>query len=565
MAEISTDGIMQKPLKRLAQVLKLERKEITSIYFYAILAGLLALTVPLGIQAIINFVLAGAVSTSMIVLIVLVVLGVFFSGLLQVGQMKVIEKIQQRIFTRYSFEFAWRIPKLDMQKVDSYYLPEVVNRFFDVISLQKSLSKLLLDIPIATIQILFGLVLLSLYSNVFIVFSIVILLLLYIMLYLTGGRGLKTSLQESEHKYAVASWLEEVARVLKSFRFSKGSSLPIDKTDQIVMHYLDARTSHFKILMMQYWSLITFKVIITGGMLISGSVLLVQNEINVGQFVAAEIVILTVLASVEKFIQSLDKVYDLLTSLEKLGKVIDKPLEREGSLHLPEGTKGLTVAMNQLSFGYIPERKIIENISFELKGGSKACIMGSDGSGKSTVIKLLTGSYHNFEGSITIDGVPIGNYDPDSLRAETGILFNQQDIFEGTLYENIVLGNTSITSNEIIELADKIGLKSFIESLKQGFDTKIEPTGRRLPGGTIRKILLLRALVGNPRLLLLEEPWIGFEEASQQRIKQYLLTEIPSITAIIITNDEMYARSSDLVVKMDNGAVVKQGKPNEVL
>jgi ATP-binding cassette, subfamily B, bacterial len=565
MADTSTDGIMQKPLKRLAQVLKLERKEITSIYFYAILGGLLALTVPLGIQAIINFVLAGAVSTSMVVLIISVVLGVFFTGLLQIGQMKVIEKIQQRIFARYSFEFAWRIPKLDMQKVDSYYLPEVVNRFFDVISLQKSFSKLLLDIPIATIQILFGLILLSLYSNVFIIFSIVIILLLYAMLYFTGGRGLKTSLQESEHKYAVASWLEEVARVLKSFRFSKGSSLPIDKTDQIVMHYLDARTSHFKILMLQYWSLIIFKVVITAGMLIAGGVLLVQNEINVGQFVAAEIVILTVLSSVEKFIQSLDKVYDLLTSLEKLGKVIDKPLEKEGSLHLPDGTKGLSVGMNQLSFGYIPERKIVENISFELNGGSKACVMGSDGSGKSTIIKLLTGSYHNFEGSITIDGVPIGNYDPDSLRAETGILFNQQDIFQGTLYENIVLGNTSITSNEIILLAEKIGLKSFIESLKKGFDTEIEPTGRRLPGGTIRKILLLRALVGSPRLLLLEEPWIGFEEPSQQRIKQYLLTEIPSITAIIITNDEMYARSCDLVMKMDNGTIVKQGKPNEVL
>ena len=557
MADISTDGILHKPLKRLFQLLKLESKEITSIYFYAILAGLLALTVPLGIQAIINFVLAGAVSTSMIVLIISVVLGVFFTGLLQVGQMKVIEKIQQRIFTRYSFEFAWRIPKLDMQKVDSYYLPEVVNRFFDIISLQKSLSKLLLDVPTATIQILFGLILLSLYSNVFIVFSIVILLLLYIILYITGGRGLKTSLQESDFKYDVASWLEEVARVLKSFRFSKGSSLPIDKTDTIVTKYLDSRTSHFKILILQYWSLIAFKVIITAGMLIVGAVLLVSNEINVGQFVAAEIVILTVLSSVEKFIQSLDQVYDLLTSLEKLGKILDKPLEKEGSLKLAHSTAGLSVSMNQLSFGYITDRKIIDNINFELQSGKKACIMGADGSGKSTVIKLLTGSYNNFEGSITIDGVPIGNYDPDSLRAETGILFNQQDIFQGTLYENIALGNTAISTNEIIQLAEKIGLKDFILSLKQGFDTEIEPTGRRLPGGTIRKILLLRALVGKPRLLLLEEPWVGFDETSQHLIKNYLLTQIPLTTCIIITNDELFAKSSDLEIKMQNGTIVQ--------
>lgn len=565
MADHSTEGIVQKPLQRLLQVLKLERREITSIYFYAILAGLLALTVPLGIQAIINFVLAGALSTSMIVLIVLVVLGVFFTGLLQVGQMKVIEKIQQRIFTRYSFEFAWRIPKLDMQQVDSYYLPEVVNRFFDVIALQKSLSKLLLDIPTATIQIIFGLILLSLYSNVFIIFSIVLLLLIYAILYFTGGRGLKTSLQESEHKYEVASWLEEVARVLKSFRFSKGSSLPIEKTDKIVIKYLDSRTSHFKILMLQYWSLIAFKVIITAGMLIVGGFLLVRNQINVGQFVAAEIVILTVLSSVEKFIQSLDKVYDLLTSLEKLGKIIDKPVEKEGSLKIQHSPKGLSIGMQQLSFGYIPQRKIIEQISFELQSGGKACIMGTDGSGKSTIIKLLTGSYNNFEGSITVDGVPIGNYDPDSLRSETGILFNQQDIFQGSLYENIALGNTSITTEEIMLLAEKIGLKDFIISSKNGFDTAIEPTGRRLSSGTVRKILLLRALVGHPRLLLLEEPWMGFDESCQQLIKQYILTEIPATTVIIITNDEMYARSSDLVLVMNNGSVSKQGKPNEIL
>lgn len=565
MAEQSTDGILQKPLKRLGQVLKLERKEIGAIYFYAILAGLLQLSVPLGIQAIINFVLAGALSTSMVVLIVLVVVGVFLTGLLQVNQMKIIEKIQQRIFARYSFEFAWRIPKLDMKKVDGYYLPEVVNRFFDTISLQKSLSKLLLDIPTATIQILFGLMLLSLYANIFIIFSLLVVFLLYLILYITGGRGLRTSLEESDHKYEVASWLEEVARVLKSFRFSKGSLLPVDKTDKIVAKYLDARTAHFKILMLQYWSLVAFKILITGGMLIVGSVLLVQNEINIGQFVAAEIVILTVLASIEKFIQSLDKVYDLLTSLEKLGKVIDKPLEKEGSLKITDSNKGLAVAMNHLSFSYNSHHNAVNDISFEMKSGSKNVLMGAEGSGKSTIIRLLTGSYHSFEGSITIDGIPIGNYDPDSIRAHTGILFSQQDIFEGTLYENISLGNSKITTADIIELAEKIGLKGFITGLKDGFDTPIEPTGRRLSGGIIRKILLLRALVANPRLLLLEEPWSWFDAESQQLIKNYLLNHIPDTTCIIITNDASFAQQSDQVIYMQDGSILKQGKPNEVL
>jgi ATP-binding cassette, subfamily B, bacterial len=559
----TTDGSFVKPLKRFFHVLRLEKKEVSAIYFFAILAGLLQLSIPLGIQAVINFVLAGAISTSMVVLIVLVVIAVLLAGVMQVSQMKIIEKIQQRIFARYSFEFAWRIPRLDMQKVDMYYMPELMNRFFDVISLQKGLSRLLLDIPAATIQVIFGLALLSLYSNIFIIFSFVIILIIYIILYNTGARGLRTSLEESDYKYGVAGWLEEVARVLKSFRFSRMTNLPIDRTDQLVTSYLDARTRHFKVLVLQYWALIIFKVLITAGMLVVGGVLLVQNQINIGQFVAAEIVILTVLASVEKLIQSLDKVYDVLTSVEKLGKVLDKPLEQAGSMKV-EGTGGLSVAMHHLSFGYHDAAQILKDISFSIAGGQKVCLMGTEGSGKSTILRLLTGSYLEFDGSISINDIPLGNYDPDSLRSVSGILFHQQDIFQGTLYDNIALGDTSVTSAQVVELARKIGLESFFYSLKKGFDTPIDPVGKRLSGGVIRKILLLRALLSQPRLLLLEEPWQGLEEMRQEQVKQYLLRETNGSTVVVTTNDESFARQCDYVIVLEHGTILKQGTPSEL-
>lgn len=564
MAEANTtDGSFVKPLKRFFHVLRLEKKEVSAIYFFAILAGLLQLSIPLGIQAVINFVLAGAISTSMVVLIALVVIAVLLAGVMQVSQMRIIEKIQQRIFARYSFEFAWRIPRLDMQKVDMYYMPELMNRFFDVISLQKGLSRLLLDIPAATIQVIFGLVLLSLYSNIFIIFSFAIILIIYIILYNTGARGLRTSLEESEFKYGVAGWLEEVARVLKSFRFSRMTNLPIDRTDQLVTNYLDARTRHFKVLVMQYWALIIFKVLITAGMLVVGGVLLVQNQINIGQFVAAEIVILTVLGSVEKLIQSLDKVYDVLTSVEKLGKVLDKPLEQTGSMKV-EGTGGLSVSMQNLTFGYHDASKILKDVNFSIKGGQKVCLMGTEGSGKSTILRLLTGSYLEFEGSVAINDVPLGNYNPDSLRSVTGILFHQQDIFQGTLFDNIALGDTSVTSAQIVELARKIGLESFFSSLKRGFDTPIDPVGKRLSGGVIRKILLLRALLSQPRLLLLEEPWQGLEEMRQEQVKQYLLRETAGSTVLVTTNDESFARQCDYVIVLEHGTILKQGTPSEL-
>jgi ABC-type bacteriocin/lantibiotic exporter with double-glycine peptidase domain len=562
---LSGEQQLKKPVRRLLELLRLEKKEVSSVYFYAILSGLLQLSIPLGIQAVINFVLAGAISTSMVILILLIVLAVFFSGMLKVNQMKEIEKIQQRLFARYSFEFAWRVPRLDIQQVDGYYMPEMMNRFFDTISLQKALSRLLLEIPTAVIQVVFGLLLLSFYSNIFIVFSIIVLLIIYLIIYTTGARGLQTSLEESEYKYQVVGWLEEVARVLKSFRFSRLSNLPVEKTDKLVTGYLDARTRHFKILVIQYWALIVFKILITAGMLVVGGILLVENKINIGQFVASEIVILTVLSSVEKLIQSLDKIYDVLTSVEKLGKVLDKPLEEDSTLTLSEGKEGLSVSITHLNFGYDRQNMVLKDVSVNVKPGQKVCLMGTGGSGKSTLLRVLTGSYMHFEGSICINGVPIGNYDHDSLRSSTGILFHQQDIFQGSLMENISLGDKKVTADQILVLARQIGLETFISSLKDGFDTQIDPAGKRLSGGVVRRILLLRALLSQPRLLLLEEPWQGFNEESQQQIVRYIQKDLKGSTAIIASNEENFARQCDLVVIMEDGRVIKQGSPSEVL
>jgi ABC-type bacteriocin/lantibiotic exporter with double-glycine peptidase domain len=484
---------------------------------------------------------------------------------MQVNQMKIIEKIQQRLFARYSFEFAWRIPRLDLKKIDGYYLPEFVNRFFDTINLEKSLSRLLLDIPAALIQVLFGLTLLSLYSNVFILFSLLLLLIIFLIVRFSYKEGLSTSLDESDRKYAVAGWLEEIARVLKSFQFSRGSSLPVDKTDALVTKYLHARTKHFRVLLKQYWSLIGFKVVITAGMLIVGAVLLVGNEINVGQFAAAEIVIISVLASVEKLIRSLDKIYDVLTSVEKLGKVIDKPLETEGTLDLPHNSKGVSLQVQDVAFSYNGHINILERVSFQANAGEKVCIRGGDGSGKSTLLKLLTGAYSDFKGNIAINQIPIGNYNSQLLRAETGILFHQQDIFEGTLYENITLGDREVTTEQITALAEKLGISDFITSLKRGFDTPIDAAGKRLSSAVIRKVLLLRALLSHPKLLLLEEPWLGFDADCKEKVQHYLLHEIHDTTVLLITNETAFAQRCDRIVELQDGVVVKHGKPNETL
>lgn len=568
MAATATQNIFANPVKRILKVIELEKNEISSVYFYAILNGLIQLSLPLGIQSIISFVLGGAITTSLVVLICLVVLGVFLNGMLQVNQMRLIEKVEQKIFVRYSFEFAERIPKLNLQAVDGYYLPELINRFFDTVSLQKGISKLLLDIPTATIQIVFGLVLLSFYHPVFIFFGLLLVLIVYVVLKITSAKGMESSLQESDYKYAVAGWLQEMARVVKSFKFAKHTSLNIQKTDRLVTGYLHHRTTHFKILLWQYWSLIGFKVLITAAMLIVGSVLLVSQQLNIGQFIAAEIIILMVITSVEKLIVSLDKVYDVLTSVEKLGKVTDKPTEEEGTVDLKNEQEGLSVEMNRVNFNYQDKEHTNQNtlsdISLTIEKNEKVCIMGRGGAGKSTLLRLLTGSYKNFSGTLLINNIPVTNYRLQSLREQTGILFNQQDIFEGTLLENITMGWPDISGQHILEVAEKIGLKKYFFGLPQGFNTPLDPAGKKMPQKIIQKILLLRASINNPRLVLLEEPFNGIEEEIQHQIIDYLLHQTPHQTLLVISNDQAFAAQCDKVIFMQDGAIKAMGNWSSV-
>jgi len=532
---------MQKtinPVTRLWNLVREEKADITAIYFFAIIGSLIQLSVPLGIQAILGFVLAGTLSASLVVLISILVIGVLLTGIMQLNQMKIIEKIQQKLFVKYAFAFANRIPQLDLRQVDTFYLPELVNRFFDVTALQKNMAKLLLDLPIAMVQILFGLLVLSFYHPFFILFGLLLLLLLLLILYTTGSKGLNSSLEESGHKYSIVGWFEEMARLVKSFKFASATRLHIAKADERTVSYLQARTRHFMVLLLQYRTLIAFKVTITGAMLIVGVVLLLRQQINIGQFVAAELIIIMVISAIEKLIINLDSVYDVLTAVEKVSKLTDKPTEPTG-MHLYQAKHGAHLQVKDLQFAYESAKPVLSDISFEVRPNEKVSVTGHDGAGKSTLLNLLLGVYHNYEGVILINGIPIGNYDTTSLRDRTGIYFPYENVFNGTLWENLTMGRAGIDEQYVYSLVQQTGLQSFVSMLPLGYQTPLDPTGKRLPRNVIQKILLIRALAHQPRLLIMEEPWQGLEEPYKEQIRQLLL-DLPNTTVVVATNDDTF-------------------------
>lgn len=550
------------PLRRFFKLLQPERKDIFYIYLYAIFNGLINLSLPLGIQAIINLITGGQLSTSWTVLVIFVMIGIAMTGGLQIFQLAITERLQQRIFTRASFEFAYRIPRIKLESVYKYYVPELVNRFFDTISVQKGLSKILIDFSTATLQVIFGLILLSFYHPFFIIFGLILILIVYLIFRLTGPQGLKTSLNESKYKYEVAHWLEEIGRNMGTFKLAGNTDLPMEKTDKLVSNYVDARKNHFKVLIKQYINMVSFKVIVAAGLLIMGSLLVINQQINLGQFVAAEIVILLIISSVEKLILSMETIYDVLTALEKMGHVTDLPLEKYDGIDLvhEEEDKGMSVKIKNLSFSY-PDSKdaILKNINLDIKQGDRVCISGYSGSGKSTLMQMIAGLYEDFNGSLNYNNIPIGNLNLENLRTYIGDSLHEEKLFKGTLYENISLGRPGVNMKVVLNAVEKTFLSDFVQNLKNGFDTIIDPEGQTLPDSIKTKIILARSLSCQSKLLLITDHLSRLDPVEGGKIIDFLVNKNNPWTLVIISNQAEIAAKCNKVVLMEAGEVISTG------
>ena len=548
------------PWKRFLNMLKLDRRDIKQILFYAIFAGLVALTLPLGIQAIINLIQGAQVSTSWIVLVVLVTLGVAFQGILQLMQIRILENIQQKIFTRSSFEFAYRFPKVKMSELRDFYPPELANRFFDTLTVQKGLSKILLDFPAAILQIVFGLMLLSFYHPFFIIYGFLLVILVYLVFKFTALRGLETSLAESKSKYKVAHWLQEIARSLISFKLSGRTSLAMERNNTLTEKYLEARESHFRILVIQFIQMIGFKVLVTAGLLLIGGLLVLNQQMNIGQFVAAEIIILLVISSVEKLITGLESFYDVLTSLEKIGQVVDKEIDPQVGFDPFENHKDTDIQIDNVTYATPQTGDILSNIKLKIETKDRLLIDGVSGSGKTTLLKLISGIIEPTAGAIYINDLSLKGLRPNAYRSQIGQVLPEQNPFEGTILENITFGNKEISQERLNEVIKIVGLQDFVRQQSNGLRTMLFPEGQQIPHTISKRILLARAIVHEPRVLLLKDALEHFESTEARAIMDYLIHPDRPWALAVSSNNKDWQAQCTRYIKLENGKIITQKK-----
>lgn len=536
------------------KLLDLEKKVLLYLFIYAAVAGIILLTIPLGIQAMIGFISSGKISTSVIVLIGFVLLGLLVSGGLQIMQLYLVEHIQQKLFVNTAFDYAYRIPKMKMEALFDTDAAELVNRFFDVVSLQKGFGKLLTDFSAAILQIIFGLLLLSFYHPYFIFFGILLLVILILILRFTGPQGMDSSLDESKYKYKMANWLQEIARSTRSFKISGESELAMTKTDDLVNNYLNSRKKHFKVLAVQYFSFVGFKTFVTGGLLVLGGILLIEQEINLGQFVASEIIIILTMTAVEKIMIKLNVVYDVFTSLEKMDQVSSVPLDKPRSLKIENVGSGNSLSLKIVNLHYkYPNQTVdvIKGLNLSVSPGEKIGIRSVSNSGKTTLINLLLGVYDGYEGVISYDNVSLRELDRENLHKLTGN-DSLERLFDATVEENIKMGRKNISMKDIMWTIEVVGLSDFVQNLQNGVKTQLIGGNTWISHSTERKIIMARYLVKKPRLLILSDLSGGGDNI----LKVIESMELQA-TAIFFTHDRDILENCSKIFELKHGELVE--------
>jgi ATP-binding cassette subfamily B protein len=313
----------------------------------------------------------------------------------------------------------------------------------------------------------------------------------------------------------------------------------------------------------------TIEAISTTVLLWYGAWLVIQNQLTIGQLVAFNMLLGSVITPFQRLTILWNEVQEVVIAVERINDVLDSEPE-EG--WRPQAYPCLPtihghIRFESVTFRYHPESEInvLENLSFEIQPGQMVAIVGRSGSGKTTVAKLVLGLYPPAEGKILIDGHDLTSISRQSLRRQIGVVDQDTFLFGSSIRENISIGHPEATLEDIIEAAHQAGADSFIQQLPLGYETQIGEGGGLLSGGQRQRLAIARALLGNPRLLILDEATSNLDAESERIIQSNLNTVLRNRTTLIIAHRLSTVRKADMILVLDRGILVEQGTHDELM
>ncbi|MCB9704121.1 MAG: ABC transporter ATP-binding protein [Myxococcales bacterium] len=541
------------PAGRLRALLRLEAADLWVIVTYAVGVGVFTLATPIAVQALVNTVAFGALLQPLVVLSILLLGGLAFAGALRAMQAWVVEALQQRWMIQVIGDLAHRLPRL-RALAGRDHGPELVNRFFDVVTVQKAASSLLLDGLSVALQAAIGMLVLAFYHPLLFAFDVVLLAAVAGIVLGLGKPASATAIKESKAKYAIAAWLEELARHPRLFKGRGGPELAAARADELARAYLGARRGHFRLLFRQIVGVLALQAIASAALLGLGGWLVIARQLTLGQLVAAELIVSAVVAAFAKLGKHLETYYDLLAAIDKLGALADLPLERGDGEHLPAPARPAALRLRGVALASAGGAPILEGLDLELRAGEALAIVGRAGSGKSTLAALLDGLRAPTRGSALLDGVDLRDRALDDLRGAVAVV-GGLELFAGSLAANVGLGQPTVTRAELREVLIAVGLEPLLRRLGDDLDAPIGTLGEGLSEAEARRLVLARAIVARPRLLVLDGLLDALDPASREALVPALRPEDAPWSLLVLTRDPTIARLCDRALALEGGAL----------
>lgn len=523
----------QDPLQRLQQLIHLERQDIGTLLAYGIGIGLLSLATPIAVQALVNTIAFGALLQPLVVLTLVLLVLMSCSNTLVALQFYVVEMLQRRLFVRLFGETVNRLQNAAFASRDKQYLPELVNRFFDVVSLQKTAASLLLDTLGYVLQTLIGMLLLAFYHPMLLAFDLFLIAALYLILFVMGKKGIPTAIEQSRAKYVAVAWLESIAANPLFGKSRQGQDFVNNQSQRIAEEYLQACIQHFRILSRQNMGALILHTLANTSLLAMGGWMVIERQLSLGQLIAAELVVNAMFYGLTRLGKTLDNFYELVASLDKIGYLQDLPQETDRGNSAQHATSAYQIDIQQLTIDKSSHMDGINNLDLHLNPGDSLVI--SEGAERGTLLDLLFGLRSPCSGRISLDHHDLRDLSLGALRDNISLV-RYVEAMNISIADNVSAGrNLSLT--EIRTALEQVGLLEVVSALPEGLDTTLCSHGEPLSADEQLRLTLARAIAGRPRLLLIDKALDRLDPRWLARILDSLVSADASWTLIVISHD----------------------------
>ena len=555
----TVDSHQRTPLDRLLALLRPEAGDLWIILVFALITGVLALATPLAVETLVNTVAFGRLLQPVVILALMLLAFLTFSAALRALQTYVVEIIQRRLFARVAADLSYRLPRTELEALDGKSGRELVNRFFDVVTVQKVSAQLLLDGVSLVLGALIGMSVLAFYHPWLLGFDVVLLALIAFVILVLGRGAISTSIKESKSKYQIAAWLEDVVGCPTTFRYNGAAEFVMDRADRLTYEYLSARKKHFRVLMRQVVFALGLQAVASTVLLGLGGWLVITGQLTLGQLVAAELIVTVIVGSFAKLGKHMESFYDLLAAVDKLGVLFDLPLERQDGMLTLSDDRPADVRFSGVSYSASHGHAGVKNVTIDVPGGERLILAGASGNGASQMLDLLYGSRTPTAGHISINGIDPRDLRPDALRKYVA-LARDVEVFSGTVAENVHLERPDVSTNDVRDSLEAVGLLEVVLQLPEGLDTPLVEGGFPLTADQSRKLMLARAVVGRPRLLLVDGLLDALPDDDVEALTETLFESQQPWTLVVVTGRETVVSRGTRVLRPDDDLTIAPGE-----